>query len=474
MFAEQFEAECAVLGACESAVEAVKNSLKSQKEKEKDKNKVVLQGHCIDQKALTALCTVLSKDVLISSICLADTFLGDDGAILLAGCLKKNGTIAHLDLRGNNIRSDGAIALAQMLKMNNSLRSLMLEWNCLGIWETGIKALADAIASNDGLEVLDLRNCKLSPQGVNMLSLGLKQNKALRELDLRWNSGGLVGGRGLLQCMKHNHVITKLNLVGNEIPEDLLRAIESCVERNNSRHEETMKSKMNADFLSSTFQQLAQNHQNTIESLSTKLELSKEAAGTITGKLAAVTKELLETNESKRVLENTLKEKEKANAELQSVISGLQKELFNEKERISHLELNGSKTSSSLHVKIKDLETITKDMDLQISVLKKDKAFLVDELDKVKRREKDRADLHNEKLERLEQAQHRRIMEVEADKEREFVEKTRVYEDRVRAIELQKAKIAEEFDRAKSDFMAEKHKLLDLVSDTEVKIRNDE
>ncbi|KAJ3011704.1 UNVERIFIED_CONTAM: hypothetical protein HDU68_001569 [Siphonaria sp. JEL0065] len=83
MFAQQFEAECAAIGACETAVETVKNALRS-KDKEKE-NKVVLKGHCIDAKALTALCTVLSKDVLISSLCLSDTFLGDDGAILLSG-----------------------------------------------------------------------------------------------------------------------------------------------------------------------------------------------------------------------------------------------------------------------------------------------------------------------------------------------------------------------------------------------------
>ncbi|KAI9348164.1 hypothetical protein BDR26DRAFT_854085 [Obelidium mucronatum] len=423
MFADQFDAECATLGVNENSVETVKNALKA-----KEKNKLVLKGHCIDAKALTALCSVLSKDVLISSLCLSDAFLGDDGAILLSGCLKKNGTIAHLDLRGNNIRSDGAIAIAQMLKMNNSLKSLMLEWNCLGIWETGIKAIADAISVNDGLEVLDLRNCKLSPQGVNMLSLGLKQNKALKSLDLRWNSGGLI-------------------------PEDLLRAIESCIERNKSRHEESMKSKLNADFLSSTFQQLAQSHQNTIESLSTKLELSKENTGEVAGKLAGREKRML-------IWEN--------------IVSGLQKEILDEKEKAAINEERTAKATTQLQMKLKDLEIITKDMDIQISVLKKDKSFLVDELDKVKRREKERMDFNQEKIDRLEHAQHKKIQELEADKDREFLEKARVFEDRIRVVENAKVKMADELDRAKSEFMAEKHKLLDLVSDTEIKIRNDE
>ncbi|KAJ3077306.1 hypothetical protein HDU98_004268 [Podochytrium sp. JEL0797] len=441
-FADQFEAECATLGACEAAIAVVKNALKEPKEKER-KNKVVLQGHCIDAKALTALCTVLSKDVLISSLCLSDTFLGDDGAILLSGCLKKNTTITHLDLRGNNIRSDGAIALSQMLKMNGTLKGLMLEWNCLGIWETGVKALADALLVNDALEILDLRNCKLSPQGVNMLSLGLKQNKALRKL-------------------------------GNEIPEDLLRAIEACVERNKSRHDETMNSKLKADFLTSTFQQLSESHQNTIDHLNTSLEMSKENSGTVTGKLAAVSKELIETREGKKAVEERLREAEKEKEEYGKVISGLQKEILNEKEKILHLEHRGAKHASSLEVKIKDLETTHTEMDLKISVLKKDKGFLVEELDKVKRREKDRIELNNEKMERLEQMQHRKILEIQQDKDRQVVEKAREFEDRTRAMEMQKQKLVEEVDRVKSEFVAEKHKLLDLVSHTEIKIRNDE
>ncbi|KAJ3232751.1 Leucine-rich repeat-containing protein 45 [Chytriomyces hyalinus] len=478
MFAQQFEAECNVLGACESAVSTIKGALKAasiKREKEgASGNELVLQGLCIDGKALTALCSVLSKDVVMTRLCLADTFLGDDGAILISGVLKKNTTITTLDLRGNNIRSDGAIALAQMLKMNASLKNLMLEWNCLGIWETGIKALADAFSVNDALEVLDLRNCKLSPQGVNMLSLGLKNNKSLLRLDLRWNNAGLVGGRGLLQCFKSNHTLFELLLTGNEIPEDLLRAIESCIERNASRHKTEEQSKMNSDFLTNTFQHLAASHQSTIETLSTKLELSKENAADTSGKLAAVLKELKEANEAKQKLETHVEEFEVFKVELQKQISGLQRELLEEKEKTSSLEYENSKAHASYQVRLNDMQSAGKELDLQVSVLKKDKALLLDELDKAKRREHERMELNAEKANRAEQNHQKRMAELEADKERELLERCRLFEDRIREIELSKARLVEQLDRSKSDFMLEKHKLMDTISETEVKIRNDE
>ncbi|KAJ3134095.1 Leucine-rich repeat-containing protein 45 [Physocladia obscura] len=461
MFCEQVAAECAHLGACETATASVVQALKNAA---KEENKV----------ALTALCTVLSKDVIIASLCLSDVFLGDDGAILISGCLKKNTTIVHLDLRGNNIRSDGAIALAQMLKINSTLKSLFLEWNCIGIWETGIKAIADAISVNGALEILDLRNCKLSPQGVNMLSLGVKNNKALRSLDLRWNSAGLVGGRGFLQAFKLNNTLTRLDLVGNEIPEDLLRAIESCIERNATHMKELETSKINANFLASTFQQLSANHQNTIDSLSMKLELTNETKNDATEKLAGVSKDLLQSLESKRVLEENLKILESKNKELGSTIANLQKEILSGKEKTASVEYESSKSMGQIQTKFKDLEVVSKELDLHVSILKKDKAFLVDELEKVKRREKDRMDFTEEKLQRLEQSHRRNLEEIEVEKEREYLEKVRIYEDRLHYIDSQKQKILEDFDRAKADFMAEKHKLLDLMSEAEVKIRSDE
>lgn len=43
--------------------------------------------------------------------------------------------------------------------------------------------------------------------------------------DLRWNSIGLLGGRALVNCLPRNRGLWKLELAGNSIPGDILRAV---------------------------------------------------------------------------------------------------------------------------------------------------------------------------------------------------------------------------------------------------------
>ena len=87
-----------------------------------------------------------------------------------------------LDLRGNSIRSDGATALSQMLKVNSTLKRLLLEWNCIGIWENGIQNITESLSINQSLEELDLRNNKIGPQSIALLANGLKHNTSLLKL----------------------------------------------------------------------------------------------------------------------------------------------------------------------------------------------------------------------------------------------------------------------------------------------------
>lgn len=44
-------------------------------------------------------------------------------------------------------------------------------------------------------------------------------------LDLRWNSVGLLGGRVILEMLKINKMICRLELVGNNILGDILKFI---------------------------------------------------------------------------------------------------------------------------------------------------------------------------------------------------------------------------------------------------------
>lgn len=44
-------------------------------------------------------------------------------------------------------------------------------------------------------------------------------------LDLRWNNIGLLGGRALLNCLHSNRALRQLELAGNNVPSDILKAV---------------------------------------------------------------------------------------------------------------------------------------------------------------------------------------------------------------------------------------------------------
>ena len=74
-------------------------------------------------------------------IAFSDSFLGDEGCTILALALQNNSNVTSLDLRGCNIRSEGASSLAQLLSVNTTLVTLGLEWNGIGMIESGIQTL---------------------------------------------------------------------------------------------------------------------------------------------------------------------------------------------------------------------------------------------------------------------------------------------------------------------------------------------
>lgn len=85
----------------------------------------------------------------------------------------------------------------------------------LGLWDSGIEALADGIALNQSLMILDMRNNQITHEGAAHLADALKRNKTLKGLDLRWNNIGILGGREILSVFKYNKSLTCIELTGN-------------------------------------------------------------------------------------------------------------------------------------------------------------------------------------------------------------------------------------------------------------------
>lgn len=164
-----------------------------------------------------ALASSLTQDLFFKEISFADCLLSEESCKLILLGLMQNKCLTSLNLKGNNIRSGGAEVLGQFLKRNTSVHSLQLEWNSLGLWDSGIAAIAEGIALNQVLFILDLRNNQITHEGAALLAAALKRNRTLKGIDLRWNNIGILGGRELLSAFKYNKTLTCIELTGLSI-----------------------------------------------------------------------------------------------------------------------------------------------------------------------------------------------------------------------------------------------------------------
>uniref|UniRef100_A0A8D1LN26 Leucine-rich repeat-containing protein 45 n=1 Tax=Sus scrofa TaxID=9823 RepID=A0A8D1LN26_PIG len=207
-----------------------------------------------------ALGKLLQKEALLTELVLSDCMLSDEGATLLLQGLCVNTVVRFLDLKGNNLRAAGAEALGKLLRQNKSIQSLTLEWNSLGPWEDAFATFCGALAANSTLRQLDLRNNQISHKGAEELALALRSNASLQQLgffpDLRWNHIGLLGGRALANCLPSNRTLWRLELAGNSIPSDVLRAVEQAMDRNQDRQASVRESQARAHILSKEVQHL--------------------------------------------------------------------------------------------------------------------------------------------------------------------------------------------------------------------------
>ena len=99
---------------------------------------------------------------------------------------------------------------------------LLLEWNCLGATKDSFIVFCESLASNQGLEVLDLRNNQLNAEAAIELAAALHKNKSVRSLDLRWNSIGVAGAKAIWDALRTNFVLQRIQLCGNFIPDEII------------------------------------------------------------------------------------------------------------------------------------------------------------------------------------------------------------------------------------------------------------
>ena len=87
-----------------------------------------------------------------------------------------------MNLSGNDVNTPGFLHLGKLLANTSSLRTLSLEWNNAGVEDRSMAALTGALAINDSLTRLDLRNNKVTATGAEQLAAMLEKNTTLLAL----------------------------------------------------------------------------------------------------------------------------------------------------------------------------------------------------------------------------------------------------------------------------------------------------
>ncbi|KAK3266723.1 hypothetical protein CYMTET_24681 [Cymbomonas tetramitiformis] len=211
---------------------------------------------------------VLSKLLVfngsLNTVNLSYNFIGDEGAKALAVALTPNMEgvfnrfLNTLDISGNNIGPDGAKALAVALTpnedgvFNESLNTLNLDRNQLcgvdgdgdGTSDaSGIKALANALASNKSLNTLNLADNNIGPDEAKALALALTPNQegvfntSLNTLILSGNEIGPEGAKALAAALTPNEKgmfntsLNTLNLKYNDVGDEGEAAVQEVVKK---------------------------------------------------------------------------------------------------------------------------------------------------------------------------------------------------------------------------------------------------
>jgi hypothetical protein len=101
------------------------------------------------------------------------------------------------------------------------------------------------------------------------------------------------------------------------------------------------------------------------------------------------------------------------------------------------------KASTKIHSQFTEFEATLHDKDVKTEVLRRDKALLLEEVEKLKKREKDLQELHNEKMGRSEVNFHNKMAAIEALKDAEMHDKIKKLDERYRQLETANLKLVE-------------------------------
>eukprot|EP00794_Sanderia_malayensis_P003433 gene3433-3928_t len=414
-------------------------------------------GNSLTVQDCAVLAKTLANDKNIQELRFSDCLLTEEACKLLLSYLPSNRGVKKLDLKGNNIRSCAEL-IGRILKRTPTLTHLSLEWNGIGLWHSGLAAIAEGLQVNQTLRYLDLRNNQVSHEGATFLANALKINRILKIIDLRWNNVGMLGAQ---------------SFISNNIPNDLMKAIESALQRNvdcqasyqeqkalseTYKHKlETMESDKNLQ-ISSLVDKISREKDmftNSVRSAQEKTEQLKDALDERRSAFSALQEKYSALESSYHLSEQTNKQKDEYIDSIKADGNRREKQHQNEvdklKDQLSALQKIHEKAikteedeNSALRKKNKDLtdeicqlksrldnaeqEIKEKDFNYQKTLKDSDRKYS-NEMNKMINEASERKQTDLEKIQKLEQANYRLEEELSHLKSKMMGDKLKAEED---------------------------------------------
>ncbi|XP_069831337.1 leucine-rich repeat-containing protein 34 isoform X2 [Dendropsophus ebraccatus] len=180
-------------------------------------------GDCdLGIESLIAFSTVLKQNESIKSINLNRPLfyvLQEDTTIHIAQMLKVNNTLKEIHLCKHEMTDSGVERLCGALLENRTLKYLDL--SCNKITRDGVKCLANLLKKNTALEILDLTSNRMEDEGAIYLAEAIhSHNHSLRALAIGSNNITGQGLKALADAVKVNKGLEYIYIWGNVLDEE--------------------------------------------------------------------------------------------------------------------------------------------------------------------------------------------------------------------------------------------------------------
>ena len=116
-----------------------------------------------------------------------------------------------------------------------NLVTIQAEWNNIGSSPAGLMALLHLVRNLRFLQLIDLKNNKISHLSAEIIAQIIKTNsRTLKVLDLRWNDLGELGAQAIYSALPFNSALKHVGLQDNRISSSTLLQIAEYM-KNTSR-----------------------------------------------------------------------------------------------------------------------------------------------------------------------------------------------------------------------------------------------